>query len=851
MNGPEIRVSPSDQSLASMSTLKSPTSSTSPLPPPGRSLSDAVLLPAGVACALIPQYVRATTNISVFPDWDLNPLVYPLRTPGIGPAMSMLVDAVSMLGAAMLLLVAARSSSAPRSDAVDRRYSMLGLGVAAMALCAGVVGVLAHTHLSVPASIGDLRIGASWVAAVVCGLGVSQVARMPHARRLLAAVLLGFIALLALRAAQQVFIEHPQTLASFRADRERVLASHGWNPGSPMALGFERRLSQPEASGWFGLSNVFASFSAATAVALAGLLLARRSAVHTLVLVVGMLAAVGCVLLAGGKGGVLAMLIGLAMLPLFAFARRGRGLTRLAAALPAMAIAGALALVALRGLIGERIGELSILFRWFYIQAATRIFVQHPLVGVGPDGFQQAFLLAKPPLCPEEVTSPHSIAFDWTATLGVFGLGWVVLLIFAAYRIGRVGASPSAGHVRADATRADFRVACAIPIVATLIVIWFESPLIVPEMALVRVFGLLGWCGLAWFIMRSWSDRPATIGLSAAAVALLAHAQIEVTASYASSAPLWAMLIGLAAAGCSDSISSPPQSATGPDRAFRTLLAGVAIVLALAFAWPALTRVRAWEAHLRASADLVRVIPAFGERVMALGTPSGQTPYSTVRETPEGIARDLSAVLQRVVPVTREGLQQAMLDLELRQLGAAHEHLRAAGAIDPADRRPVRELSTLHMRQAEIAALRGDASGVVRAVDDALGAMGIQAPPPAKAGDWMWQATLQERAASSLLSIDPARATRLLMEAIGSRERCAALDPYNLPNVVALARLTDRVHHQDKGKAGGAAAAWARRALELDRFARLDAAVRGLSDGDRRAMTQLLGDPEPSPEAGP
>ena len=93
--------------------------------------------------------------------------------------------------------------------------------------------------------------------------------------------------------------------------------------------------------------------------------------------------------------------------------------------------------VVVRGLVGERLSELSLLFRWFYMQGAARIFAQHLPVGVGPDGFQEAYLLAKPVLSPEAVASPHNILWDWLSTLGLFGVAWCVLLVTLAMRVGK------------------------------------------------------------------------------------------------------------------------------------------------------------------------------------------------------------------------------------------------------------------------------------------------------------------------------------------------------------------------------------------------------------------------------
>ena len=92
--------------------------------------------------------------------------------------------------------------------------------------------------------------------------------------------------------------------------------------------------------------------------------------------------------------------------------------------------------VAARGLIGESLGERSILFRWFYMRGATGIIADEPVLGVGPAGFQPAYAMHKPAISPEDVTSPHSIFFDYIATLGVFGVALGVLAILAIWRIG-------------------------------------------------------------------------------------------------------------------------------------------------------------------------------------------------------------------------------------------------------------------------------------------------------------------------------------------------------------------------------------------------------------------------------
>ena len=50
------------------------------------------------------------------------------------------------------------------------------------------------------------------------------------------------------------------------------------------------------------------------------------------------------------------------------------------------------------------------------------MFTSSPLVGVGPDGFQDAYLQFKPVRSPEDVASAHSMTVDWLASIGVVAI---------------------------------------------------------------------------------------------------------------------------------------------------------------------------------------------------------------------------------------------------------------------------------------------------------------------------------------------------------------------------------------------------------------------------------------------
>ncbi len=109
-------------------------------------------------------------------------------------------------------------------------------------------------------------------------------------------------------------------LETFRADRGAVLPAQGWTPDSPMAKAFERRLSQAEASGYFGMANVLATLGAAgiaMALSLRAAAYARTSPVakptpSSLAVWAVIASAVVLVYYAGAKGGFAAAGLGVA-----------------------------------------------------------------------------------------------------------------------------------------------------------------------------------------------------------------------------------------------------------------------------------------------------------------------------------------------------------------------------------------------------------------------------------------------------------------------------------------------------------------------------------------------------------
>jgi len=431
---------------------------TAPEPsPPGRPGLADTLRWSGWTAVMSCILLRATVGIEPFPYWDLDPTRMQTPITGLAPAASQIVDTITMLAAATAIL----------GEVLAGAGLLL---IPTVLILFGAIGIGLHS-IGPAATLDDARLGSTWLAAMLSGLAAAHLCRNDRFRRLTLAAAFGLVFLLAAKGAVQVFIEHDATVQQYRQNTEAFLRSQGWTRGSAAARNFERRLLQPEASGWFGLANVFASFAGAGLVALLGWTLLAwrhaRSADRDLpdgwagLLTIGTLAAAAALWLSGSKGGVTAAAIGLSLLAggmiLGRAARLGRLLAppQRAGTLAVLLVLSAILAVALRGIIGTRAGELSLLFRWFYIEGAARIMADHPLVGVGPAGFKDAYMLAKPPISPEEVSSPHSIMFDFAATLGLFGLAWIGAWLGWVYRAGVVAAEAFFAHTALDPQQGD------------------------------------------------------------------------------------------------------------------------------------------------------------------------------------------------------------------------------------------------------------------------------------------------------------------------------------------------------------------------------------------------------------
>ena len=608
-----------------------------------------------------------------------------------------------------------------------------------------------------------------------------------------------------------------------------------------MARAYERRILQADATAWFGISNILATFAAAGTVLSSGLILTalRRDnrqlllPLHWTGLALAALASISTLAMTRSKGGFVAAAIGVATLLTITALRRlaPKLLTPLSSLLPALTIAACLAAIALRGLIGDRLSELSLLFRSFYLAAATRIFAANPL-GVGPSGFKDAYVLLKNPLSPEDVASPHSIFFDWLCCLGIFGLPWSALWFRWISRAARdtptelpTEATPNSPTDERSLARLTF-ITLAIP---ALIGAALERAAATPEGLAVRFASIFLGTLIAVGLSRALSLRSVAAATLATACTLAAHAQIELTPS-APSACAWFLALCATLGPCPQPISATSAS---PHRlrifAFRfSLFAFLPPAALLALQAPAVFR---WQSSLTQAAAVVEPLPQIKARRDALAAGRPALPG----DTPAKLYADLEGMLQfkpRSTPNLPAAIDADILEIRRQTLTLARPLLKKAFAAAPTHFETLRALSRLDL---EIHAIATPPGSPFPANAGEQAAVEILAATSNRSTAWSWLAVIREAAA--LRSPSPAAST----SALQAWSAASAAAPFEPSYAAKAAFAADAAGLPDQ------AATLATKALTLDANMRLDP-LRQLPPADRERLTRLASPPQsPTP----
>jgi hypothetical protein len=394
-----------------------------------------------IAITLLIILVGLRVVVSFSPQlwWATDPRFESAPSPnlGFGPAAAAIMDWLSVVALGLAVL-----DSMWRGRRVAWALVSLWLVGAGFAIYQG--GIESES----------LRIGGHWIGAMAVGLAAMHLASNLACRRIVTAAALALLVALAGQGILQ-FIDHPRTVSDFLENRDKILLERGWEPGSIEAVQYEKRLEQREATGRFGLSNVYASVVMTLTILATGLATAalRRSGsvlAPVTVAILG-LTALG---LTFSKGAVVAMagaIGGIATGWIVPKAPRKWSWVAL------LIVGAGVGAVAMRGWIGppdSHEGERSLLFRWYYWQAAARMVAEQPVAGVGPGRFQDVYVVDKNPLNPEEVADPHNVFVAFIATLGLGGAAWSLVLLGMLWRTGIALAHSSPRDGQADVAAA-------------------------------------------------------------------------------------------------------------------------------------------------------------------------------------------------------------------------------------------------------------------------------------------------------------------------------------------------------------------------------------------------------------
>lgn len=537
--------------------------------------------------------------------FDVDPAFDPLPIAGMGMDGSLLLDAVLLALCALGLITMAQRGP------VQWRLVVLALLP---------LPVIAYHGIS---DAGDLWRGMTWLGAALAAVVVAHLARERGMRIVLAGLLLAVIGPLLVRGATQITYEHATTVAAYQQHREQLFQDRGWEPDSPAAQIYERRLRQPQPLGWFLTTNIYGSAMLVAAVVLGGLVLATHRAKLTSgwVGLTALLAAVciAMVYLTGSRGAMLALCAGLGIGLLPWASQRVHAITArwgpwVIVGVVFLAIAG----VVVRGVILPEgfLNEKSLLFRWHYLVSAAQMIAHHPWLGVGPDGFQAAHMLYRPARNPEEVISAHAMFVDWLATLGVVGIAWVVLVLLLLGRAGSTFRSTPQPQMSDDDRQAiqviGVRMAMAIGMVAVAVGIGAEAHSLDSLGFFVRAACVVAYVTLAAMLIWTFSrinERYLHWSLAAATAALAVHSQIEMT-FFLHGAVVWAMcMVGLAASCAGD--GQQPNARTRR-RWLKYVPSGIAGVAAVGVLWASIL-VMKQQRLVRAAVDVLHPVAMTAE----------------------------------------------------------------------------------------------------------------------------------------------------------------------------------------------------------------------------------------------
>jgi O-antigen ligase/polysaccharide polymerase Wzy-like membrane protein len=501
-----------------------------------------IITQVSMSVLMILVLIRTLSTHEPFPMWDSDPFEFETPIVGLTSGYGVLLNAAMMLAGFIVLI------TTPITSKADRWIAPL--------FAIGCFGLCIHLGTNPETVVEGSSLGAMMVTMIASRTFLSN---YPGWSKILIPLIIGAGLFLVIYGLHQVYIQHPLTVEMYEQNRDAFLSARGWSDGSFEVLSYERRLRQPEPTGWFGLANVYASFLAAFGIAM--VMITLCSLRRAWWVVSGLLAAVflGLLVISKSKGAIGAAGVGFLVVQYILVRKQGKfsriGTSTIAASL--LIMAGVIA--------GAMLGQLSLLFRGQYMVGALRIFENHPIFGVGPGQFQDAYMVHKPSTSPEDVTSAHNLLFDLIAQLGIAGIAWVLVFI-AVLSSARLPAKTeddqsSSQHAGINSALR-VRIIALIALVAGVGAIRLQSGAIDLEIMLILLVGLGLWILTSVLLSILSTHRILTLSMLGASIVLVLHALLDLTPVWIVSAPLFGMCVGIGFSSPAESTPLPPKSNT-------------------------------------------------------------------------------------------------------------------------------------------------------------------------------------------------------------------------------------------------------------------------------------------------
>ena len=273
-----------------------------------------------------------------------------------------------------------------------------------------------------------------WLSALVLLWSTSQLVRGWVRLRLLAAVAFGLLLVLLVQGYYYRFVDLPDLQREWRGHSERMLQEHGSAAGSREAIQLGKNIESGQVTGFSVSRNTYAAVLVLLMVIAGGFVIQRRADRDHVgwAMVVAIGVAIGLPMLylfVQSKTAYLTPVI--AVVLLIAIVRYRSWIVaqarRIYWALVALLLFAGAAIVG-HGLCHGTLFHISLTFRWQYWVGAARVFVHHPVFGVGWANFGPHYLAARLPQAAEEPSDPHNFLVRAFVELGA--IGGVLMLVW-------------------------------------------------------------------------------------------------------------------------------------------------------------------------------------------------------------------------------------------------------------------------------------------------------------------------------------------------------------------------------------------------------------------------------------